>query len=115
MARKRLFTALNMVKKMEGENQKQRIGIPDENGSFLLSATCRCADCDAVAITSITAKFDRVRIDDDKLGLIDGSGVMLIVQYVNFIDGWSLGDDLKPRCPKHGKEKKQNEADNNAG
>lgn len=86
------------------QNQKQRIGIPDENGSFLLSATCRCADCDAVAITSITAKFDRVRIDDDKLGLIDGSGVAMIVQYINFMDGWSLGDDLKPRCPKHSKE-----------
>lgn len=104
MARKQLFTALNMVKKMEGENQKPKVGIPDENGSFLLSATCRCADCDAVSITSITAKFEKVRIDDDLLGLIGGSGVAMIVQYVNFMEGWSLGKDLKPRCPKH-KEK----------
>ena len=90
---------------MEGENQKPKIGIPDENGSFLLSATCRCAECDAVSITSITAMLERFRVDDEQVGIVKGvSGVALNVQYINFMDGWSLGKDLKPRCPKH-KEK----------
>jgi hypothetical protein len=101
--------ALNMVKKMEDTNQNQRIGVPDENGSFLLSATCRCSECDAVSITSITMKLERVRIDDNLIGLIDGSGVAMIVKYINLMDGWSLGKDLKPRCSKHSNENNKNE------
>lgn len=107
MARRRLFTVLNMVKRMVDTNQpqKQKVGVPDENGSFLLTATCRCAECDAVAIVSITAILERFRVDDKKVGIVQGvSGVAMNVQYINFMNGWSLGEDLKPRCPKHSKE-----------
>lgn len=71
-------------------------------GQFLISAVCRCGECTKETFVQPTVELARVSNspDDDQ----PGDYVAFIVKDLHFPEGWSIGKDLKPRCPAHAEE-----------
>ncbi len=81
----------------------------DQPGRFLSSAVCSCGEdgCAKETFVQFTQALKRVgnSPDDD----VPGDYVAFVVKDMFFPDGWSLGRDLKPRCPDHGSTENRDE------
>ena len=68
-------------------------------GAIGFSAFCRCVECETLTNIAIHGGLERVANSPDEPQ--PGDFVAMVVKFVQLADGWELGEDLKPRCPKH--------------
>ncbi len=79
----------------------QSEAVIDTPGRFLISATCRCGEGDCENETYVQAILRMKRAADTPDADQPGDHVVFVPEDLRFPEGWAMGPDLTPRCPKH--------------